>query len=83
MKAARHSPLAACNNTPQALRSQDHDTIQYVLIGFCCLGVKAERGGIRMSQKKQDYITWDEYFMGVAMLSAMRSKDPGTQVGAV
>ena len=35
-----------------------------------------------MSQKKQDYITWDEYFMGVAMLSAMRSKDPGTQVGA-
>ena len=35
-----------------------------------------------MSQKRQDYITWDEYFMGVAMLSAMRSKDPGTQVGA-
>lgn len=35
-----------------------------------------------MSEKRQDYITWDEYFMGVAMLSAMRSKDPGTQVGA-
>ena len=35
-----------------------------------------------MSQKREDYITWDEYFMGVAMLSAMRSKDPGTQVGA-
>lgn len=35
-----------------------------------------------MSNKRQDYITWDEYFMGVAMLSAMRSKDPGTQVGA-
>ncbi|MBR5348891.1 MAG: dCMP deaminase family protein [Lachnospiraceae bacterium] len=32
--------------------------------------------------KRQDYISWDEYFMGVAMLSAMRSKDPGTQVGA-
>jgi dCMP deaminase len=27
-------------------------------------------------------ITWDEYFMGVAMLSAYRSKDPGTKVGA-
>lgn len=32
--------------------------------------------------KREDYISWDEYFMGVAMLSAMRSKDPNTQVGA-
>ncbi len=35
-----------------------------------------------MSEKRTDYISWDEYFMGVAYLSAMRSKDPGTQVGA-
>ena len=34
------------------------------------------------SQKRQDYISWDEYFMGVAALSAQRSKDPSTQVGA-
>ena len=33
-------------------------------------------------QKRQDYISWDEYFMGVAMLSGMRSKDPNSQVGA-
>ncbi len=33
-------------------------------------------------QKRTDYITWDEYFMGVALLSARRSKDPSTQVGA-
>lgn len=32
--------------------------------------------------KRQDYISWDEYFMGVALLSAYRSKDPNTQVGA-
>ena len=32
--------------------------------------------------KREDYITWDEYFMGIAMLSARRSKDPSTQVGA-
>ena len=32
--------------------------------------------------KRQDYISWDEYFMGIAMLSAMRSKDQNTQVGA-
>ena len=33
-------------------------------------------------QKRTDYISWDEYFMGVALLSARRSKDPNTQVGA-
>ena len=32
--------------------------------------------------KRQDYISWDEYFMGVALLAARRSKDPSTQVGA-
>ena len=35
-----------------------------------------------MTTKREDYISWDEYFMGVAMLSGMRSKDPNTQVGA-
>ncbi len=33
------------------------------------------------SRKRTDYISWDEYFMGVAELSGMRSKDPNTQVG--
>ena len=32
--------------------------------------------------KRQDYISWDEYFMGIALLAARRSKDPNTQVGA-
>ena len=32
--------------------------------------------------KRKDYITWDEYFMGVAKLAGFRSKDPGTQVGS-
>lgn len=32
--------------------------------------------------KREDYLSWDEYFMGIAILSAMRSKDPSTQVGA-
>ena len=31
---------------------------------------------------RQDYINWEEYFMGIALLSAQRSKDPSTQVGA-
>ena len=35
-----------------------------------------------MSAKRTDYISWDEYFMGIAMLTAMRSKDPNSQVGA-
>lgn len=32
--------------------------------------------------KRKDYISWDEYFMGIALLSSQRSKDPSTQVGA-
>ena len=35
-----------------------------------------------MTGKRKDYISWDEYFMGVAQLAARRSKDPNTQVGA-
>ena len=32
--------------------------------------------------KREDYISWDDYFMGISLLSGMRSKDPSTQVGA-
>lgn len=32
--------------------------------------------------KKNNYLSWDQYFMGIAKLSAMRSKDPHTSVGA-
>ena len=35
-----------------------------------------------MTGKRKDYLSWDEYFMGVAKLAGMRSKDPNTQVGA-
>ena len=31
--------------------------------------------------KREGYISWDDYFMGIALLAAMRSKDPNTQVG--
>ena len=44
-----------------------------------CLDEKATPPGM----KREDYLTWDEYFMSSAFLSAMRSKDPHTQVGAV
>ena len=32
--------------------------------------------------KRENYLSWDQYFMGIALLSAERSKDPNTQVGA-
>lgn len=35
-----------------------------------------------MDKKREDYLSWDEYFIGLAALTAMRSKDPNTQVGA-
>lgn len=35
-----------------------------------------------LNKKRENYISWEEYFMSIAKLSAMRSKDPSTQVGA-
>jgi dCMP deaminase len=34
------------------------------------------------TRKKPDYLSWDDYFMSMAFLTAQRSKDPNTQVGA-
>ncbi len=36
-----------------------------------------------MMKRVDGVISWDDYFMGVAHLSALRSKDPSTRVGAV
>ncbi len=36
----------------------------------------------KLGNKRKDYLNWDEFFMGIAKLSAGRSKDPSTQVGA-
>lgn len=35
-----------------------------------------------LNKHRKEYLSWDEYFMGIAKLSALRSKDPSTQVGA-
>ena len=35
-----------------------------------------------VNKQRKDYLSWDEYFMAIARLSSMRSKDPSTQVGA-
>jgi len=37
---------------------------------------------MEQAQARDNYLSWDEYFMGIATLSAQRSKDPSTQVGA-
>ena len=36
----------------------------------------------KLNLQRKDYLSWDEFFMSIAKLSAMRSKDPNTQVGA-
>ncbi len=36
----------------------------------------------KINKQRKNYLSWDEYFMGIAKLSSMRSKDPNTQVGA-
>nr|XP_042698003.1 deoxycytidylate deaminase isoform X2 [Chrysemys picta bellii] len=39
-------------------------------------------GSEMLCKKREDYLEWPEYFMAVAFLSAQRSKDPNSQVGA-
>ena len=36
----------------------------------------------KINKQRKNYLSWDEYFMGIAKLSSMKSKDPNTQVGA-
>lgn len=36
----------------------------------------------KINKQRKEYLNWDEYFMAIAKLSSMRSKDPNTQVGA-
>lgn len=55
--------------------------------GAVALDLTADSSGVAKdtvpsNHKRADYISWDDYFMGVAFLSSMRSKDPSTQVGA-
>lgn len=65
------SPSGA--HIPPALRSADADDT-------AADGAPAKR--VTAVSKRSDYLSWDDYFMSVAFLSAMRSKDPSTQVGA-
>ncbi|XP_067664124.1 deoxycytidylate deaminase-like isoform X2 [Haliotis asinina] len=45
-------------------------------------GTAQPKGVVAKSQKREGYLEWPEYFMAIAFLSAQRSKDPRTQVGA-
>ena len=36
----------------------------------------------KINKERKDYLAWDDYFMAIAKLTAKRSKDPNTQVGA-
>lgn len=50
-------------------------------ICLCFRRAYTQNAGGTMSDKRKDYISWDEYFMAVAKLAGMRSKDPNSQVG--
>ncbi|XP_066574260.1 deoxycytidylate deaminase isoform X2 [Amia ocellicauda] len=52
--------------------------------GHHCNGSSEQNGTGAASphKKREDYLEWPEYFMAVAFLSAQRSKDPSSQVGA-
>ena len=69
-------PTAFCSYTGEAL-----DKKTPLLRSMEAISEQAVRIVRLFGNKRNDYISWDEYFMGVAILSGMRSKDPNTQVG--
>lgn len=54
-----------------------NDTQQQIAVSS-----KTTAGTVQKVKKRKNYLAWDDYFMNIAYLSAMRSKDPSTQVGA-
>ena len=46
-------------------------------------GTDSTTNGAVGSRKRADYLNWDEFFMGTALLAAQRSKDPSTQVSTL
>ncbi|KAE8901279.1 hypothetical protein PF005_g25883 [Phytophthora fragariae] len=74
---AEANGAAPGGNKPNSESKEEEDTKMQT-------AVKAERSAQPKSvvEKRSDYLSWDDYFMSVAFLSAMRSKDPSTQVGA-
>ena len=73
----------------EALKSELNINADFVaghsLGEYCAMhaaGVMDLETTLKLIQKRADYISWDEYFMGVAKLASLRSKDPNSQVGA-
>ena len=63
----------------QVQREYEHLDNKLTLMEYNFISVSYTH--LHMGDKRKDYISWDEYFMGVAKLSGMRCKDPNTQVG--
>jgi dCMP deaminase len=61
---------------------QGNDIRLFEACDECYAEISKRITGGKCKMKRTDYLTWDEYFMGIAMLSAERSKDPSTGVGA-
>lgn len=55
-----------------------------VAIGVATSSVSANvaASALNSTEKRKTYLKWEDYFMSVALISAQRSKDPVTQVGA-
>ena len=52
------------------------------MAGESCSATTENNEDNNCNSKRQDYLQWEDYFMSIAFLSAQRSKDPNTQVGA-
>ncbi|CAN0351998.1 unnamed protein product, partial [Laminaria digitata] len=85
-KRARHAPLTgaelASGSGVSTEREARGGAIGNKGASAAAAAAAAAGGGGSDTSKREGYLVWDDYFMSVAFLSAMRSKDPSTQVGA-
>ena len=72
-------PNVAEHGLSRKRKSDDTDSIDQTA---CLQSIDLQQQRDIRVKKRYDVISWDDYFMSVAFLSAMRSKDPSTQVGA-
>ncbi|XP_067260466.1 deoxycytidylate deaminase isoform X4 [Chanodichthys erythropterus] len=69
-----------CANHIRKYRQEQ--TLHSLIKTWTIIQITTHHSSTGLTKKRQDYLEWPEYFMAVAFLSAQRSKDPSSQVGA-
>ncbi|KAL3938780.1 MAG: hypothetical protein SGARI_001610 [Bacillariaceae sp.] len=71
-----------CSGSSKSSSSKEYDDEERLAIQILQEEANYNATAVEDNGRRTDYLSWDDYFMSVAFLTAQRSKDPNTQVGA-